>query len=274
MARDDAAIAPIGHTALLEHGNKAPWAVVLFHGYTNHPGQYREFAPLLHALGANVYVPRMPDHGYANRLTNALATLSAEQLVVAAYDAVDIARGLGDRVAVLGISMGGLQAAYAGVYRDDVAVCVPVAPDFTVLQIGFGAMMLLKNLMLALPNVFLWWDPRLGANMHPATAYPRFSTHALMQTLRIGEAIHRTANTIPTRGGRVTTVINRADPAVNGAVAQEVVEQWKRLRASGIELIAYNDLPENHDIIEPDNPMQRTAIVYPRLLEALAIHSS
>ena len=69
-----------------------------------------------------MYAPRMPYHGYADRLTNALAALRAEGLVEAAFAAVDIARGLGERVAVLGISMGGLQCAYLGAFRDDVAV--------------------------------------------------------------------------------------------------------------------------------------------------------
>jgi len=259
---------------LLDHGDRAPWAVVLFHGLTNNPGQFRTLAPQIHALGANVYVPRMPFHGYADRLTNALAGLRAEELVAQAAAAVDIARGLGERVAVLGISMGGLQCAYLGAVRDDVAVSVPIAPDFSVLGLPAGVMAFVRSVVLALPNLFLWWDPRVREAMRPLTAYPRFCTHALMQTLRIGDTVRRLAYTTAPRASAIRTIVNRADPAVNNAVAHDIDRLWRSRRAAGIDYVEYADLPENHDIIDPGNPMARTDIVYPRLIDALAIRTS
>lgn len=271
MALDDATVTPGAKTMLLDCGARVPWAVVLFHGLTNHPGQFVELAPKIHALGANVYAPRMPYHGYVDRLTNALAALRADALVDAAYAAVDIARGLGERVAVLGISMGGLQCAYLGQFRDDVAVSVPIAPDFGLLTLPYGVTRVLEVVALALPNIFMWWDPRIRANQRPATAYPRFCTHALFQTLRIGDAVRAAAKVGPPRAGRITTVANRADPAVNGAVTRAVVARWKALRTGGIEYVEYADLPKNHDIVDPDNPLARTDLVYPRLIKALGL---
>src|SRR6185503_935345 len=61
MALYDASILPEARTALLADG-PAELAVVLLHGFTNHPGQFREFAPLVRARGANVFVPRIPEH--------------------------------------------------------------------------------------------------------------------------------------------------------------------------------------------------------------------
>ncbi len=273
MALDDETIASNAHTMLLDRGTRAPWAVVLFHGLTNHPGQFVEFAPLVHALGANVYAPRMPFHGYADRLTDALAGLRAQALVEKAYAAVDIACGLGERVAVLGISMGGLQCAYLGAYCEDVAVSVPIGPDFGLLHLPYGVTKALETVLLALPNIFMWWDPRVRAAQRPKTAYPRFCTHALMQTLLVGEAARDAAKKDAARAGRIATIVNRADPAVNNAITSEVVALWKRRRSSGIELIEYTDLPENHDIIDPDNDLARTQLVYPRLIEALAIRT-
>jgi len=273
MALDDASIAPTARTVLLEGGSRTPWCVVLLHGLTNHPGQFVEFAPQVHALGANVFVPRMPFHGYADRMTNSIAGLTAEMLLESTYGAVDAAAGLGERVAVLGISMGGLLCAHLAQYRADVTTSVPVAPDFGLLEFSRTITDLLTTLLLHLPNVFLWWDPRIKAAQRPATAYPRFATHALMQTLRIGNAVYTAARTMPPVAARIATIVNAADPAVNNAETLETVTRWRARRADGIDYLELTNLPENHDIIDPDNPLARTDLVYPKLIEILALSS-
>lgn len=271
MARDDGQVLPTARTSLIEAGERRPWCVVLLHGLTNNPGQFAQFARMLQQTGANVFIPRMPKHGYADRLTDALASLTAEELVSTTNEAIDIACGLGDKVAVLGISMGGLLAAYFGQYRADVASAVPVAPDFGVLHLPQVVTSTLASLGRVLPNVFLWWDPRIKSAQRPRTAYPRFSTHALSQTIRIGDAVIEAAKTAAPLAPRIATVVNLVDPAVNNESTKEVVDLWEEYRESGIEYIEYRDLPENHDIIDPDNPLARTELVYPRLIDALAI---
>lgn len=256
-------------TAILEHGSRAADAVVLLHGITNHPGQYARFAPEVFARGANVIVPRMPGHGSRDRLTNELATLTAEQLLATAYEALDIAAGLGERVHVLGISMGGLLAAYAAQFRHGIATAVPVAPDFALLHFSYGFNKLAERVFLAMPNFFLWWDPRLRAAQRPRTAYPRFPTHALMQTLRIGDDVYAESRKAAPVASKVVTIVNAADPAVNNEVTERVVSQWKNRRTEGIEYVTMRDLPENHDIIDPDNPRARIDLVYPALLDGL-----
>ncbi len=271
MDRDDDRIAVNARTALYLHGARAPWSLVLLHGFTNHPGQYLDFAPQFYVLGVNVIVPRMPLHGYADRMTDALKSLTAEMLLEAAYEAVDAAAGLGERVAVAGISMGGSLAAHLAQYRPNVATSMPIAPDFGLLKLPRWALDLIVPIVLALPNFFLWWDPRLKENQRPRTAYPRFPTHALMQTVRIGSAVYRAAKRGAPSASRIATVVNTHDPAVSNSVTQAVVERWRHRRASGIEYIELTDLPENHDIIEPDNPLARTELVYPKLIEVLAL---
>ncbi|HUA10252.1 MAG TPA: alpha/beta fold hydrolase [Candidatus Acidoferrales bacterium] len=269
MDRDDERIAVGARTALYVHGARTPWSVVLFHGLTNHPGQFIDFAPQLYVLGVNVVVPRMPLHGYADRMTDALAGLTAEMLVAAAYESLDAAAGLGDRVAVLGISMGGLLCAHIAQYRADVDKSVPVAPDFGLLGLSRELTDCLCWLLLRLPNMFLWWDPRVKEAQRPATAYPRFATHALMQTLRIGNAVSAAARTVPAAAQQIVTAVNPLDPAVNNHETYETVESWRRLRASGVDYDELSGLPKNHDIIDPDNPLARTDIVYPKLIELL-----
>ena len=269
MEKDDERIAPVARTKLLDHGQRTPLAIVLFHGLTNHPGQYVDLAPQLHERGANVFVPRMPYQGYKDRMTKALAQITAEELVGAAYDAVDIARGLGERVAVLGISAGGLQCAYLGQYRDDIALSVPVAPDFAILQLPYGVSKATGWLMRLVPNIYIWWDPRIREAQRPKTAYPRFPTHALMQTLRIADTVWEAAQHEAPKAQRITTVLNRADPAVNNEVTHELIREWRGLRRDGIGYVEMTKLPENHDIIDPDNPHAATQLVYPKLIEIL-----
>ncbi len=271
--RDDARIAPVARTALFDRGSRVPWCVVLFHGLTNHPGQFAELAPQIYELGVNVLVPRMPLHGYADRMTDALAHLTSDMLLRKAYEAVDIATGLGERVAVLGISIGGLLCAYLAQFRSDVATSVPVAPDFGLLQLPRFATSMLAAVVNVLPNMFLWWDPRVKEAQLPKDAYPRFSTHALMQTVKIGNAVYAAARREAPLAARIATVVNTLDPAVNNAVTKRVVDEWKSFRDSGIEYVELTGLPRNHDIIDPGNPFARTDVVYPKLIEILELHS-
>jgi alpha-beta hydrolase superfamily lysophospholipase len=270
MAVDDDRILPEAHTALYSRGEKTALSVVLFHGITNNPAQYSELAPLVHERGVNVFVPRMPFHGFRDRLTPDIAALTAEELLIAATEAVDIAAGLGERVALLGISMGASLSAYFAQHRQ-LAVAVPVAPDFSLLQLPYPVSKLFARIFLMLPNFWFWWDPRAKAQQKPHTAYPRCSTRALMQTLRVGDdVVTRSQHERPATKS-IVTVVNRADPAVNNEVTQQVWQAWSDWNGEEARYVDLRNLPENHDIIDPRNPLARTAIVYPKLIEALGL---
>ena len=137
---------------------------MLLHGLTNHPGQYAAFAPQLFERGINVFVPRMPYHGYTDRVTTAIAALTAEELVASAYEAIDVAAGLGHEVAVMGISMGGLLSAYLAQYHQGVALVVPIAPDFGLFNWPRSVTRVAASIVRALPHLFFWWDPRTVSN--------------------------------------------------------------------------------------------------------------
>jgi hypothetical protein len=65
----------------------------------------------------------------------------------------------------------------------------------------------------------------------------------------------------------IVLMTNPRDPAVNNTVTHRVARAWDKRRAGCVLEYEFTDLPRNHDIIEPENPNARTAIVYPRLLE-------
>ena len=124
--------------------------------------------------------------------------------------------------------------------------------------------------MRFLPNRFQWWDPRVKEAQRPATAYPQFSTRALGQTLLLSDAVYGAARSSAPAAARITTISNRRDPAVNHKVTEKVVSLWTDRRGDGtVSLVDIEGLPANHDIVDPDNPLARTDLVYPILVDAL-----
>jgi alpha-beta hydrolase superfamily lysophospholipase len=272
MALDGSNVLPQARTVLLEHGNATPLAVVLFHGLTNSPAQYAELAPELYDRGVNVFVPRLPFHGDRDRLTTSIAALTAEDLIASATEGVDLACGLGEQVGVLGVSMGGLLSAYFAQFHA-VAVAVPVAPSFALLHLPYRLSRAVAAVGRWVPNRFLWWDPRVRTSEPPVTAYPRFPTHALMQSLRIGDAVYAAARKHAPLARRIVTIVNTSDPAVNNAVTRSVVAAWSSRMGEAAKYVELTNLPNLHDIIDPQQPLARTDLVYPKLFDALGLSS-
>ena len=246
------------------HDEIAPLAVVLLHGLTNSPPQYDLLAPQLHARGHAVIVPRLPFHGYRDRLTNAIAELRAGDLEGAALEAVSVAALAGARVVVAGISVGATLAGWlAG--RTRIEAGIAVAPFCGLRLLPGPANDALGALLRAAPNAFCWWDPRSKEQQPPPHGYPRFATRALGESLRISTEIGAAPGD---HAGRVVLVLNEHDPVVNNAHA---VRRFGALRRRGVafERVVLRGLPHVHDIVEPAIPLARTELVYPRLIELI-----
>jgi dienelactone hydrolase len=253
-----------------EHGTRwwigdevAPTAVVLLHGLTNGPPQLDVLGPQLHARGHAVIVPRMPYHGYRNRMTGAFAKLRAEDLEAAALEAVALAALAGDRVVVGGISVGATLAGWIGA-RTRIDTGIAIAPFCGVRELPDGLNDALGALMRTAPNAFFWWDPRNRERQPPPHGYPRFSTRALGESLRISSEMERAPAGPHAR--RVVTVLNHDDPVVNNAHARR---RFNALRPLGIDVehVVLTGLPKIHDIVEPAIPQARTELIYPQLIE-------
>lgn len=247
------------------HGRAAPTAVVLLHGLTNAPPQYDRLASQLHARGHAVIVLRMPYHGFADRMTDAIADLRASDLEAAALQAVVIGALCGERVVVAGISIGATLAGWLAA-RTRIDLAVAVAPFCGLRELPAGANDALGALLRAAPNRFSWWDPRSKERQPPAHGYPRFATRALGESLRISTDMDRAASLA--HGRRAVLVLNDNDPVVNNGHAQR---RFAALRARGVdcERIVLHGLPEIHDVIEPAIPQARTELVYPKLIELI-----
>ncbi|MHC1783271.1 MAG: alpha/beta hydrolase [Anaerolineaceae bacterium] len=251
----------------LTHEQKVEDTIILVHGYTNCPRQFVDLGKQYYDLGYNVLIAPLPYHGLADRMTDAHAQLKAEDLAVYADEVVDIAQGLGDRVVILGISAGGVTTAWAAQNRADIDLAVIISPAFGFKQIPTALTAAVMNAFTILPDEFVWWDPVLQADAPPTHAYPRYSKHALVQTLRLGFAVQQAAGRGQPAASKMVVVLNPTDESVNNELTRNIIQAWQKQNVSlttyefnpGLELV--------HDLIDPTQTKQKIVIVYPILIE-------
>ena len=266
-------LAPEGPSIAMLTGERTPKAVVLFHGYTTVPRQFRLIAQGFRDAGCNVWVPRMPFHGLPDRLTGAPSALTAPMLRDHADRAIDVARGLGDSVTVVGLSGGGSLATWCATARDDVDETVAISPLMKPLGFPAWAVRLLVSTMPHVPDHYDWWYPKLKQEL-AGYQYPRFSYKGIAAFLQLvywceDEARRRP---YPVRG-RYTLVRNdgedRLDSTFNERLVRTLVAP-ERLSVYGIE--AADGL--KHDIVTPDAFSDNAAslgVAYEHLSRALGI---
>lgn len=265
--RDHERIGEAGRSNLLLHEGPRPLAVVLFHGMSASPAQFVRFAHTLYEHGHNVVVPRLPRHGHANRLTTALAHLTADDLRRFATDNVAIARGLGDRVVVAGFSLGGLLATWAAQHLD-IDRAVAIAPFFGVSWLPDAFIGSLARVLLAMPNQFHWWNPLERERQQPAHGYPRYATHAVAQSFVLAREVFDRAD----RGVRARQLIfitNEREAAVNNRAVRRVERKLREAGAGEVQHIVLSGIPFSHDIIEPLRHPAIAQAVFPQLLAAI-----
>ena len=268
LARDHAAISDKGRTAAYLHGQRRPRAVLLLHGLTSSPPQFERYARELHARGHNVLVPRLPRHGYADRLSTVLEKLRPDELYAAGGHYVEIARELGDRVTVAGFSLGGLLAAWiAHTYEVDRAVAI--APFFGVAWVPGFLMSSVAELALRVPNQFAWWNPFVRDRQYPQHGYPRYATHAVAHMYRMSKTIMRESLHRAPLTQRVVLVTNAREAAVNNRAIYRLYQRWRRHHPELIELLVLEGMPLSHDVVEPLRHTELAERAFPFLLNAI-----
>lgn len=269
-ARDEAAPQPLDtrcHAFSRLHGQPTTTAVVLLHGYTNCPYGMERLAAMLYDQGWNVIVPRLPHHGYADKLTSELGELAAEELVATADEAVDIAQGLGDRVVVGGLSAGGVTAAWVAQNRPDVDRVVALAPLANLRPLPGWFTPQVVNAILTVPDIEMWWDGTKRETIPPDYGYPKLSTHDVAQLIRLGMATLEQARVDPSGAREVVLTTNVNDGAVNPQTAADLIGAW---RARGTDASIYEWPGEwglAHNMVDDVESADRFDDVYPVLLD-------
>jgi carboxylesterase len=264
LARDHDRIGERGRSRVYDHGGPTARVALLFHGLSASPTQFVAIAQSLYERGYNVFVPRLPRHGYSDRMSGALADLTAEQLTNVATESLEIARGLGEHVTIVGFSLGGLLAAYLA-QHEPVDSVVAVAPFFGIALVPSIFRMPIAWWALRLPNRFAWWDPVLKERQLPEHGYPRYATHAVAHALTIAHGVLECARTEPPKARRIVMVTNSRETAVNNRAAMRLTQRWRLHKPQAVATHRFDDLPLVHDIIEP----KRYPEVSRRVLEVL-----
>ncbi len=260
---------PVCRLIFMSHDQQVEKAIVLVHGYTNCPQQFRELGQSFYDLGYNVLIAPLPHHGLADRMTDEQAQLKAEELATYAGEVVDIAQGLGEQVTMMGISGGGVATAWAAQFRSDLDLAVIISPAFGLQQVLTPLTAPGTNLYRILPNSFRWFDEALQAERGPEHCYPRYSTHALAEIIRLGFAVQAGARRDPPAAHSIVVVTNANDTTVNPIRTEAVVQDWREHNANLATYEFGAELGLGHDLIDPAQPNPRIDIVYPRLINLI-----
>jgi esterase/lipase len=260
---------PKCHTRLYTHGHRTERALVLLHGFTSCPQQFDALGKHFFELGWNVLVPRYPRHGYSDRLTTSVAELRAEHLAAVANRAADAGAGLGERLTVAGLSLGGVLTGLVAQEHHRVESAVLISPMFGLQRVPGPAHPPLTWLAASLPNFYVWWDQKLKAKLEPDHGYPRFSTHAYAALLKTAERVLDAARSAPPKARSIAVITNASEPGLDNRFTRQLADRWRRHGAtvSAYEFPASDRLP--HDLIDPANPGQNTKLVYPVVIKAV-----
>jgi esterase/lipase len=246
QATDDSVAVPGARSILLTAGGPTRRALVLLHGLTDSPRQFEALAYLLHADGNNVYVPRLPQHGLRGKDASALGALTATQLEGVADSVVDEARGLGDSIIVVGLSMGGTVAAWIA-QQFHVARAVLIAPAIEPGRIPS----LLDRPLIGLADRLPSMTRRSPRESTRPDREPGFNTRAVAELLELGRLVAAQADRVSSRTRSITLLVNASDRTVNESAAEGLARSWLRHGAA----VSVYELPDSlrlpHNIIDP-----------------------
>lgn len=274
QTQDDDSIHPLSRTKFLSHGKPAEHAILYLHGYTDSVQQFAPLAEQLYQRGFNVFAPRLPSHGYRERLTTAHGELTVSELIGWANDNTDIARGLGDTLTVIGLSLGGVLAAWIAQYRADVDRVLIVAPAFGTKAIPSRLTKPLARLVHRLPNYFVWWDPRMREGQGFEYTYPRFATRTLARLFVFGDSLLKAARAQPPAARSVWMITNANDFAVSNKLCAEFATAWRSHRTNQVQTYQFpRELNLPHDLFDANDPLVKPEFVFPAFIEIVEHNS-
>lgn len=259
-------INPLCISNAMTHDEATESVIVFYHGFTSCPEQFRELGQMFFEQGYNVFIPRMPHHGHADQMSEALLETSAEELAAFATETIDIARGLGEEVDVAGLSGGGTIVTWLAQQHEDVDAAVMIAPFLGVGFIPTALNRPFAQIADEIPNIWMWWDPQRKADnpfVQPYQ-YPRYPLHAMAEYLRLGFAAEADAEEEMPGVNTLVVITNANDESVSNGVVAQFEELWAQ---HGSELArSYQfakELGLPHDLITPTREDGDIDVSYP-----------
>ena len=175
-----------------------------------------------------------------------LSALTAVQLTGVADSAVNEARGLGDSVGVVGLSMGGTIGAWIA-QRREVSRVVLIAPAIEPGRIPS----LLDRPLIGLADRL----PSMTRRSTPDSARPDrevgFNSRAVAEILELGSSILGQASREASLTREIVLLVNAADRTVKESAAEALGRNWLQHGAAVMVFELPDSLRLPHNIIDP-----------------------
>jgi esterase/lipase len=246
QAVDDSVAVPGARSILLTEGTKTPRAMVLLHGLTDSPRQFEAFAYLMHSEGNNVYVPRLPRHALRGGSVRELSALTSIELRAAADSVVEEARGLGDSLVVVGLSMGATMGAWIA-QQQHVTRAVLIAPA---IEPGLIPSLLdrpLIGLADRLPSITRRWPSDTARPDREAG----FNSRAAAEIFELGSFVLAEAASSAPRTQDIVILVNAGDRTVKESATEALARDWSK-RGARVSMFELPDsLRFQHNIFDP-----------------------
>ncbi len=274
-ARDDDTIHPLSGSRLWSHGQQTSRAILYLQGYTDSVQQFAQLGDMLFERGFNVFAPRLPHHGHIDRMHHGHGELTIEEMLEWANEATDIARGFGEVLTVMGLSLGGVLATWVAEQRADVERVLIVAPAYGTSAIPSRFTHAAAHLVKRLPNFFMWWDPRVRERAGFEYTYPRFSTHTLAHAFLLSNELLAQARRQPPAVRAVWMITNANDFAVSNTLCEQFVDAWRAHNPNQVFTYQFpRELGIPHDIMDSADPLVKPEVVYPPLMKIVEQEAS
>lgn len=253
------------HSVVLDHGARGACVTVLLHGLTASPRTWREFARVRHARGENVLIPRLPRHGHADRNSEALAGLTSAELTAQADLIVDAAAQLGERIVLVGHSLGGALALHLAHRDARVFRAIAVAPFLGIKRLPPDWNAWTRAALERTPNRFLYWNPIDKGRGVPEHGYHRYTTRSVAACLAVADALRDDAKSGAPRARHIEIVRNASETSVNNHAIDDLVVRWRAVGGAHVRVHKLVGLGRSHDVIEPERQRPPAARFLPML---------
>ena len=245
--------------------HKTPLSLVYIHGFS---ASRKDIAPVVESLadtlGANTFLTRLAAHGLATSAE--FATVTPQDWLNDAREALAVGRRLGDRVILIGTSTGALLATMAALEDNtpDIAALVLLSPNFAIrdwrvrfISGPFGR--LLARLLIG--EEYSFRPDSSGHAEFWTTHYPSQAIVALMDLLNHARSIHLDALKMP-----VLVIYTGQDTVVDIAAIQA---RFDEIQAPAKLIV---DLPEatRHELTGDALAPETVRPVVQRILKFLA----
>ncbi len=242
------------------HGHPTSVSLLCYHGYTRSPAQFEEFAYRMFRQGVNVWIPRLPYHGLAKEQEREQGLLTLADLKSFVARHLDLIKSMGQRTVVMGLSGGGVLAAWGAGRYPGIEKTICLSPVIGVRTIPKQLHAILPEVMRWLPNRFIKWGD--DEKEKDKGYYDEYSTKALGAFLELGLEVYKNRKQ-KLASPQVTMILNENDDKIDNVIVSRIVEGWisrDEQKINRIDFGGYEGLP--HDLVGLDGVKENKERLY------------